>query len=122
MARAAAEVLADMATMGPVGDAAPVLDRERLAYHVGVGRADKLAPILGELVEIGFLTVHDGGTDPGTGRRRQRRDGRGRPVPDRFAVSLHPPAGYRGPSTLAEADAAFSAARDAVYRDVEASV
>ncbi|WP_224389023.1 hypothetical protein [Pseudonocardia sp. ICBG1293] len=120
-ARVAAEVLADMATMRPAGDQAPVLDRERLAYHVGVGRADKLAPILAELIEIGFLTVYDGGADPDTGRRRQRRDGRGRPVPDRFAVSLHPPAGYRGAATLTEADAAFTAARDAVYRDVEAT-
>ncbi|WP_224392916.1 hypothetical protein [Pseudonocardia sp. ICBG1293] len=119
-ARLVAEVLVDMATMRPAGDQAPVLDRERLAYHVGVGRADKLAPAVAELVGIGFLTIYSGGVDPVTGRRRQRRDTRGRPVPDRFVVALQPPADYAGPSTLTEADASFAVDRDAAYQAARA--
>ncbi|GAA0645794.1 hypothetical protein GCM10010174_81030 [Kutzneria viridogrisea] len=114
-ARAAAEVLADMATMHTSGDQAPTLDRERVAYHVGIGRADKLAPVLDELVAIGFLTIYSGGVDPITGKRRQRRDSQGRPIPDRFSITLHPPVGYVGPSNLTEADIEFACDRDAAY-------
>ena len=115
-ARAAAEVLADMATMRPHGDHAPVLDRERLAYFVGIGRADKLAPVLAELDAIGFLTIYSGDVDPATGRRRQRRNSQGHPLPDRFAINLHPPSSYVGPGTLTEADAAFVGDRDAAHQ------
>src|SRR5215470_3911315 len=120
-ARAAAEVLADMATMRAHGDQAPTLDRERLAYFVGVGRADKLAPVLAELQAIGFLTIYGAGVDPATGRRRQRRDAQGRPLPDRFAISLHPPATYVGPGTLTEADTQFVADRNAAHQAATAA-
>lgn len=115
-ARAAAEILTDMATMHTHGDQAPTLDRERLAYHVGIGRADKVAPVLDELVAIGFLTIYSGGVDPTTGKRRQRRDSQGRPITDRFSITLEPPYRYVGPTTMTEADAAFAADRDAAYQ------
>jgi hypothetical protein len=118
-ARAAAEVLVDIATMHTHGDQAPQLDRERLAYFVGVGRADKLASVIVELESIGFLTIYSGGLDPITGKRRQRRDKRGRPIPDRFSISLHPPTNYVGPCNLTEADAEFVDDRDAAYTAAE---
>ncbi|GAA1983180.1 hypothetical protein [Amycolatopsis minnesotensis] len=115
-ARAVAEVLTDVTTMNTHGDQALRLDREFLAYAVDIGRADKLAPFLAELEAIGFLTIFSGGLDPATGKRRQLRDRHGRPVQDRFFISLDPPAGYVGPSHLNKMYAQFIGDRDAAYQ------
>src|SRR5690606_33749279 len=103
------------------GDQRPALDREFVAYLAGLSRADKLPPFLEELQEIGFLSIFDGGPDPTTGRRRQRRDKSGRPVFDHFAITLEPPDGYVGPRNLTEVHAQFVADRDAAYREAVAA-
>jgi len=118
-ARAASEVLADMATMH--GGPATPLDRERVAYHIGLGRADKLAPVLAELEAIGFLTIRRGGTAEAMGKRSYRRDSHGRRVRDQFSVSLYPPPDYVGPVDLPHADVQFALDRDAAYAAAKAA-
>jgi hypothetical protein len=98
----------------------PVLNREFIAYAAGLSRADKLAPFLAELERVGFLTI-DSPINPTTGKRRQARDRRGRPLPDRFAIDLHPPAGYAGPKTLTDIYEQFAKDRSAAYADAEQS-
>jgi hypothetical protein len=116
-----AEVLTDLNTMASRVDQPHQLDREFLAYIAGFGRADKLPPYLRELQDIGFLTVLDGGTDPVTGKRRQRRGQDGRPLPDFFRISLEPPPGYVGPRNLTEVQAQFEKDRNQVYEAVKKS-
>lgn len=113
-ARAAAELLADLAEHAP-GDELPALDREFIAYHLDLGRADRIAPVLAELEAIGFLTIH-GDLNPLTGKRRRLRNSKGLPVPDRFSVALHPPAEYGGPQSLQEIHAQFVDDREAAYQ------
>jgi hypothetical protein len=115
-ARAAAEVLADLAVTHDGGEDPPVLDRELVAYLVGLGRADKLAPVLTELQTIGYLTIYGAGLEQSAGRPRQLRNDHGWLLPDRFAVTLQPPAGYHGPSTLSESRAMFAQDRDEAYQ------
>ena len=85
---AVALVLVDFATMAVHGDQAVTMDRERLAFHVGLDHAAQLDPYLDELQQLGFLVIHEDGD---------------------FAISLHPPAGYTGPRNLTEADIRFAA-------------
>ena len=118
-ARAIAELLADNVLYVQGDHAGGELDREYLAYHADLGRADKVKKHLDELIEIGFLTIFDGGVDPETGRRRQRRDASGAPLPARYVISLEPPAGYVGPRNATEARAQFIVDRDQAYRAAE---
>ncbi|TKG61493.1 hypothetical protein [Prauserella endophytica] len=117
----AATHLADALLAGAMtvhGDHAPTLNREFLAWWLGVKRYDKgLQKPLDELAQIGFLVIFDGGVDPKTGRRRKRRDPlTGQQIPDTYAVRMDSPPGYVGPRNLAEAAAWFADDRDAAYR------
>lgn len=118
-ARAIAELLADHVLYVHGDHAGGELDREYLAYFAELSRADKVKKHLDELIEIGFLTIFDGGVDPETGRRRQRRDASGAPLPARYVISLEPPAGYVGPRNATEARAQFIVDRDQAYRAAE---
>ncbi|RJQ74180.1 hypothetical protein D5S17_23200 [Pseudonocardiaceae bacterium YIM PH 21723] len=115
-----AEILADYAPMNAPGDQRVRLDREQLAYHCGISRADKLTPFLAELESIGFLTIYSG-IDPTTGKRRQRRNQQGHPIPDEFSISMEPPEGYVGPKNLIAASLDFAEDRDAAYESAKAS-
>ncbi len=118
-ARAIAELLADNVLYVHGDNAGGELDREYLAYFAELSRADKVKKHLDELIEIGFLTIFDGGVDPETGRRRQRRDASGAPLPARYVISLEPPAGYVGPRNATEAMAQFIVDREQAYRAAE---
>ncbi len=118
-AQALAELLADNVLNVQGDNGAGEIDREFLAYYANLSRADKVKAPLDELVEIGFLTIFDGGIDPETGRRRQRRDASGNPLLARYVISMEPPAGYVGPRNASEARAQFVCDRDLAYREVE---
>lgn len=120
-ARAIAELLADTVLAVQGDNATGEIDREYLAYFAGLRRADRVKNPLNELVEVGFLTIFDGGVDPETGRRRPRRDASGTPLPARYVINLEPPAGYIGPRNASEARVQFLLDRDLAYRDVEKS-
>ena len=112
-ARAIAEALTDLVTMGHV-DQAPTLDREYLAYAAGLSRADQTRPFLQELQDIGFLVIAPPRVNPRTGK--QSRGSNGRPLPDRFAINLEPPAEYAGPRNLTEFHTHFLGDRQAAYQ------
>lgn len=118
-AQALAELLADNVLHVWGDNADGEIDREYLAYFANLRRADRVKDPLNELVEIGFLTIFDGGVDPDTGRRRPRRDASGTPLPARYVISLEPPAGYVGPRNATEARAQFLMDRDLAYREAE---
>ncbi|TWH16013.1 hypothetical protein JD82_05001, partial [Prauserella rugosa] len=85
------------------GDMAPTLDREYLAWVVGVSRYDKIARALRELVDIDFLVIYSGGTDR-NGNRTHRHDSRtGRKLPDTYGIRPNPPESYAGPRNTTEA-------------------
>lgn len=119
-ARATAWLLADVAAQTPAGEL-PLLDRELIAYHLGLSRGDKTSRVLDELTTIGFLTIHGNEINPLTGKRRPPRDHRGRVMLDRFSVTLSPPTDYEGACSLGEVRAEFVEDREIGYQSAEAA-
>lgn len=106
-ARAAAWLLADIAAQTPAGEL-PLLDRNFIAFHIGLSRGDKTSKVLDELTAIGFLTIVGRDVDPVTGRRRAPRDQQGRVAISRFTVRLEPPSDHDGACDLVTARTEFA--------------